>query len=62
MFVSALDLSALAFNTFSEWTNLPTQAIYIINQLALPQCVSIILGAIAIRMALNLIPSVFTRL
>jgi hypothetical protein len=62
MFISALDLSALAFTSFAEWSNLPTQAIYLINQLSLPQCVSIILGAITIRMVLNLIPSVFTRL
>jgi hypothetical protein len=61
-FISGLDLSALAFNNFAEWINLPTQAIYIINQFALPQCVSIIIGAILIRMAINLIPSVFTRL
>lgn len=60
-FISALDLSALAFTQYAEWTNLPPQAIYIINQLALPQCASLIAGAILVRMILNLIPAALTR-
>ena len=60
-FISSLDLSALAFTSFAEWSNLPTQAIYLINQLALPQCASLIAGAILIRMLINLIPAVATR-
>ncbi|MBU0730205.1 MAG: DUF2523 domain-containing protein [Proteobacteria bacterium] len=59
--ISTLDLSALAFNTYAEWANLPPQSIYLINQLALPQCAAIIGAAMLIRMILNLIPAVITR-
>lgn len=60
-FVSSLDLSALAFTQYAQWANLPPQAIYVVNQLALPQCASLIAGAMMIRMLLNLIPAAVTR-
>lgn len=61
-FISSLDLSALAFTQYAQWSNLPPQAIYLINQLALPQCASLIAGAMLVRMLLNLVPAAFTRI
>lgn len=61
LFVSSLDLSALAFTQYAEWANLPPQAIYLVNQLALPQCTSLIAGAMTARLLLNLIPAAVTR-
>lgn len=62
LFVSSLDLSALVFTEYAQWANLPPQAIYLVNQLALPQCASLISGAMVVRMLLNLIPASATRL
>lgn len=61
LFVSSLDLSALAFTQYAQWANLPPQAIYLVNQLALPQCASMIAGAMMVRLLLNLIPAAVTR-
>ncbi len=41
---------------------LPPQMIYLIKAIALPQGLSILVWAIAVRMALNLVPSWITRL
>ena len=60
--ISTLDLSALAFNQYAAWADLPPQLLYLINQLALPQCAAMIASAIAIRMILNLIPAALTRI
>jgi hypothetical protein len=60
-FFSSLDLSAVAFSYAAQWSSLPPQTIWLVNQMALPQCVSLLFGAYAIRLILNLIPSVFTR-
>lgn len=61
LFVSSLDLSALVFTQYAQWANLPPQAIYVVNQLALPQCASLIAGAMLVRLLLNLIPAAITR-
>jgi hypothetical protein len=61
LFVTSLDLSALVFTQYAQWTNLPPQAIYLVNQLALPQCASLIAGAMIVRLLLNLIPAAVTR-
>lgn len=60
--INALDLSALGFEAFGEWANLPPEMIYIINQFGLPQCCTIIVSAIGVRMLLNLIPASLTRI
>ncbi len=59
--VSTLDLTSLAFTEYAVWADLPPQLIYLINQLALPQCAGIIGAAIFIRMILNIIPTWATR-
>lgn len=60
-FFSTLDLSAVAFSYAAQWSSLPPQTIWLVNQMALPQCVSLLLGAYGIRLLLNLIPGMFTR-
>jgi len=61
-FISTLDLSALAFTQYAHWADLSPQLLYLINQLALPQCAAMIASAIFIRMLLNLIPAALTRI
>ncbi|WP_457573587.1 hypothetical protein [Desulfolithobacter sp.] len=60
-FFSALDFSSVAFTQAAEWSSLPTQLIWLINQLALPQCLTIVSGAILLRVLINLIPAALTR-
>ena len=60
-FLAAIDLSAVAFNYAATWSNLPTQLIWLINAVGLPQCFALLGAAYLIRLTLNLIPSVFTR-
>ena len=60
-FFAAIDLSSVAFNYAAAWANLPTQLIWLINTVGLPQCFALLGGAYLIRLTLNLIPSVFTR-
>lgn len=60
-FVSSLDLSVLVFTQYAQWADLPTQAIYLVNQLGLPQGASLIAAALGIRLLLNLIPAAATR-
>jgi uncharacterized membrane protein YeiH len=49
------------FNYAATWSHLPTQLIWLINAVGLPQCFAILGAAYLIRLTLNLIPSVFTR-
>lgn len=59
--LSAVDLSSILFNYAATWSSLPTQLIWLINAVGLPQCFTILGAAYLIRLTLNLIPSVFTR-
>ena len=60
-FFSTLDLSSVAFTYAAEWSNLSPQTIWLVNELALPQGVSLLVAALVVRLILNLIPGVFTR-
>lgn len=60
-FFQALDFSAIAFNYSAAWAGLPDQVIWIITVIGLPQGISLLGGAYAIRLLLNLIPAAFTR-
>lgn len=60
-FFSTLDLSAIALSYSATWANLPTQSIWLMNQIALPQGLALLAGAYLIRLTLNLIPSWGTR-
>ena len=59
--LAAIDLSSMVFSYAAAWSNLPTQLIWLINAVGLPQCLSILGAAYLVRLTLNLIPSVFTR-
>lgn len=61
-FVSALDLSGILFTSATTWGALPPQLLYVLNQIALPQCLSLMLYAYIIRLTLNLIPAALTRI
>jgi hypothetical protein len=60
--VAALDMSALTTSMAANYGLLPTQLVYVLNAICLPQGIAIIVSAIALRMALNLIPAAFTRI
>ncbi|MGD9950068.1 MAG: DUF2523 family protein [Desulfobulbus sp.] len=59
--LAAINLSAVVFNYAAAWSHLPDQLIWLINAIGLPQCFAILGAAYLIRLTLNLIPSVFTR-
>lgn len=59
--LAAIDLSSVVFNYAAAWSSLPTQLVWLINAVGLPQCFTILGAAYLIRLTLNLIPSVFTR-
>jgi len=59
--LAAIDLSAMLFNYAAAWSSLPPQLVWLINAVGLPQCLTILGAAYLIRLTLNLIPSVFTR-
>jgi len=58
---AAIDLSSVVFNYAAAWSSMPTQLVWLINAVGLPQCFGILGAAYMIRLTLNLIPSVFTR-
>ena len=59
---NAIDLSAFAATYAMDWAGLPPQLIWFVNAVAIPQGMTILAGAIGIRMLLNLIPAAFTRI
>jgi len=60
--VAGLDLGSYALSYASAWGLLPSQLIYLLNACYVPQCLTIMAGAHAIRFILNLIPASFTRI
>ena len=59
-FFSTLDLSSLAL--ISSGSDLNEQLVWFAVQLGLAQCISLLAAALAIRLGLNLIPGIFTRI
>jgi len=59
---NAINLSTFVASYAMNWAGLPTQMIWLINAVAIPQGISILLAAITIRMLINLIPAAFTRI
>jgi hypothetical protein len=59
--LAAVDLSSVIFNYAAAWSSLPEQLVWLINAVGLPQCLAILGAAYLVRLTLNLIPSVFTR-
>ena len=60
--LSLIDVSSVIVSASAAWAGMPPQLIWIINQVGIPQGLSILLVAIGIRMALNLIPAALTRI
>ena len=59
--LAAIDVSAIVFNYAASWSALPTQLVWLINAVGLPQCVAILGAAYLIRLTLNVIPASLTR-
>lgn len=59
--MQALDFSAFLASYAMDWAGLPSQAIYIITAVGIPQGLTIIAGAMVLRLGLNLIPAALTR-
>lgn len=57
----AIKIPDSMFGEGLAFTGLPTQVVYILNQIHLGTCLAIIISAIMVRVTLNLIPGVFTR-
>ena len=59
--VDAIDMSTVITTSFANWGLLPSQLVYLINALGIPQGLAMVTYAYIIRLGLNLIPAVFTR-
>ena len=59
--LAAIDVSAVVFNYAASWSALPTQLVWLINAVGLPQCFAILGAAYLIRLTLNVIPASLTR-
>lgn len=60
--ISTLDFGSLLVNLTSGWGLLPSQVIYCIDQISLGSALSMIGIALTIRVCLNIIPGVITRI
>jgi len=61
LLVSAVDFQENLFTGAMDFAGLPTQVIYILNQVHMSTCLTMLFAAITIRVTLNLIPGMFTR-
>lgn len=61
-FINSLNFAGLAFDLAGYYGLIPETGLYLISQLGIPQGLSMLGLAVGIRMALNLIPSVITRI
>jgi hypothetical protein len=60
-FMAALNIGNLGIDFLSWWGSVPPQVIWILHAINLGQCITMLVGSIGIRVALNLIPSWATR-
>ena len=61
-FVSGLSIPSIPFNIALNASHLPTQLIWMLNQIAFSEGLTLIFACIVIRMILNLIPAALTRI
>jgi F0F1-type ATP synthase membrane subunit c/vacuolar-type H+-ATPase subunit K len=59
---TALNVSNVLVSAASTWSAMPSQLLYLVNQIGIPQGLTILGYAYLIRMTLNLIPAAFTRI
>lgn len=57
----AINFGQVTFQWAAAYTNIPAQAVYVMTAVGFPTFLTMIAGAYAIRLALNLIPSWATR-
>lgn len=60
-FFNSLNLANYLGSYIADWSGLPSQMGYVIGQTGIPACITLLLGAVTIRVLLNLIPSWATR-
>jgi len=60
--VNGLDLSVVAFDMASEWSSMPEQLVWLVKELGIPQCLTVISGALTLRLLLNILPAALTRI
>ena len=60
--ISSVNVSDLVVSSASSWGLMPPQLLYIVNQIGIPQGLTILAYAYMIRLTLNLIPAAFTRI
>lgn len=60
--IQSLDFGSWVASISGLWAGLPSGMVYIITQVGIPQGVTMLGYAYAIRLGLNLIPGVFTRI
>jgi len=58
----SIDVSSYLTSNALSWANMPSQLIWLVNQIGIPQGLTIIASAISLRMLINLIPAEFTRI
>jgi len=59
---NAIDLSSFVATYAMNWAGLPTQLIWFVNAVGIPQGLTVLVSSIIIRLCLNLIPAAFTRI
>ena len=60
--VAAINLPSDITAAIAAWGSLPPQVTYLINGLGIPQAISIWVGAVTIRAAMNFLPGWLTRI
>lgn len=60
--ITAIDFAQVtALSSFGDWNVLPDQILYLLYQLNIAQCLTMLAAACLIRLTINLIPAAFTR-
>ena len=59
---SGISISTFLGGAALAWAGVPPQLVYVVNQCGIPAGLAVLVSALGIRMALNLIPAEFTRI
>lgn len=60
--IGSIDFASSLTTNFAQWANLPDQLIWLLNRLNLNVILTMLAGAVLIRVTLNLIPGLFSRI
>jgi hypothetical protein len=61
-FINSLNFASLLFNMATYWGLMPSQGLYLVDQLGITTGLSMLGVAYTIRVMLNFVPSIFTRI